>query len=47
MATGSRFFTSADRGTGSMSGSGIGLTVAKRVIERNRGEIVFDPSVSE
>jgi signal transduction histidine kinase len=42
-----RFFTSANRETASMSGSGIGLSVAKLVIERNGGEIVFDPSVSE
>jgi heavy metal sensor kinase len=42
-----RFFTSANRETASMSGSGIGLSVAKLVIERNGGEIFFDPSVSE
>ncbi len=42
-----RFFTSADRETASMSGSGIGLSVAKLVVERNGGEIFFDPSASE
>jgi signal transduction histidine kinase len=30
-----------------MSGSGIGLSLAKLVIERNGGEIFFDSSVSE
>ena len=42
-----RFYTTTDRETASMSGSGIGLSVAKLVIERNGGEIFFDPSVSE
>jgi heavy metal sensor kinase len=42
-----RFFTSADRETATKSGSGIGLSVAKLVIERNGGEIFFDLSVSE
>jgi signal transduction histidine kinase len=42
-----RFFTSANRETVSMAGSGIGLSLAKLVIERNGGEIFFDPSVSE
>jgi heavy metal sensor kinase len=42
-----RFYTATDRETASMSGSGIGLSVAKLVIERNGGEIFFDPSVSE
>lgn len=42
-----RFFTSANRETASMSGSGIGLSLAKLVIERNGGEIFFDPSVSQ
>jgi heavy metal sensor kinase len=42
-----RFFTSAHRETASMSGSGIGLSVAKLVIERNGGEIFFDSAVSE
>ncbi len=30
-----------------MSGSGIGLSLVKLVIERSGGEIFFDPSVSE
>jgi signal transduction histidine kinase len=42
-----RFFTSANHETAPMSGSGIGLSLAKLVIERNGGEISFDPSVSE
>lgn len=42
-----RFFTSADRETAAMCGSGIGLSLAKLVIERNGGEIFFAPSVSE
>jgi heavy metal sensor kinase len=42
-----RFFTSADRKTASKSGSGIGLSVVRLVIERNGGEIFFDPAVSE
>jgi len=42
-----RFFTSADQEIASKSGSGIGLSVAKLVVERNGGTIFFDPTVSE
>jgi heavy metal sensor kinase len=42
-----RFFTSANRETSSISGSGIGLSLAKLIIERSGGEIFFDSSVSE
>lgn len=39
-----RFFTGTTRETGSKTGSGIGLSIAKLAIERNGGEIFFDPS---
>ena len=39
-----RFFTGTARETASKTGSGIGLSIAKVAIERNGGEIFFDPS---
>lgn len=38
-----RFFTSGASETSSMSGSGIGLSIARLAIERNGGQIFFDP----
>jgi signal transduction histidine kinase len=42
-----RFFTSTSRETATMSGAGIGLSIAKLVVERSGGEIFFDPSTAE
>jgi signal transduction histidine kinase len=42
-----RFFTSSARGTASESGTGLGLSVAKLVIDRIGGEIWFDQEVRE
>ena len=42
-----RFFTSSARGTASESGTGLGLSVAKLVIDRVGGEIWFDEEVPE
>jgi heavy metal sensor kinase len=42
-----RFFTSTSRETASMSGAGIGLSIAKLVIERSGGQIFFDSTIVE
>jgi signal transduction histidine kinase len=42
-----RFFTSSARGTASESGTGLGLSVAKLVIDRVGGEIWFDEEARE
>jgi signal transduction histidine kinase len=42
-----RFFTSASRETASMSGAGIGLSIAKLVVERSGGHIFFDRNVGK
>lgn len=41
-----RFFTSGARETSSMAGSGIGLSIARLAVERNGGQIFFDPDVA-
>ena len=41
-----RFFTSQAPETAPMSGSGIGLSVAKLAIERNNGELFLDPATT-
>ena len=42
-----RFFTSTSRETASMSGAGIGLSIARLVIERSGGQIFFDPTIEK
>jgi signal transduction histidine kinase len=42
-----RFFTSTSRETAAMSGAGIGLSIAKLVVERSGGQIFFDPAAVE
>jgi signal transduction histidine kinase len=42
-----RFFTSTSRETAAMSGAGIGLSIAKLVVERSGGQIFFDSAVVE
>ena len=37
-----RFFTSSDRSTADISGVGLGLSIAKLVVERAGGRIAFD-----
>lgn len=41
-----RFYTSSSRETAPKSGSGLGLSIAKLVIQRSRGEIFFDCTVA-
>ena len=41
-----RFFTSGRSETSSASGTGLGLSIAKLAIERNDGEIFFDPDAA-
>jgi heavy metal sensor kinase len=40
-----RFYTSSSRATASKSGTGLGLSVAKLVVNRLGGEIRFDPEI--